>query len=142
MEEALGNVFSILLCSVLMFMVPLMYVRERMEYMTQINVTAETVEFVDSVRNTGIITKDMYEVYMRQVLRAGGDVKLTHSVCGVGSNQTTVVEYDRQDIEELLYTQGTDYGLRREDYFRVCVTANGGKSVICAYGGCIRNERY
>ena len=62
MENAFGRIVSIMVCVVLMFIIPFMYAEKRTEYVQQLYVTEKTVEFVDSVRNTGRITKDMLEL--------------------------------------------------------------------------------
>lgn len=147
MENAFGSIISIMLCVVIMFFIPFKYAEKRTEYMQQLYVTEKTVEFVDSVRNTGKITKDMLELYKRQIDGIQGrlQIKMTHVVHGVSGAIQTDTEYDMNDIEHVVYDNNQDYGFRKEQYFKVLVTKTDkyqNTAVVCTYGGYIRNETY
>ena len=147
MENAFGRIVSIMVCVVLMFIIPFMYAEKRTEYVQQLYVTEKTVEFVDSVRNTGRITKDMLELYKRQIDGLSGRrlIKMTHVIHGVSGKEQTDAEYDISDIEREIYENNRDYGFRKDEYFKVLVLKNGkygGVDAVCTYGGYIRNETY
>ena len=147
MENAFGRIVSIMVCVVLMFIIPFMYAEKRTEYVQQMYVTEKTVEFVDSVRNTGRITKDMLELYKRQIDGLSGrrQIKMTHVIHGVSGKEQTDTEYDISDIEREIYENNRDYGFRKDEYFKVLVLKSGkygSADAVCTYGGYIRNETY
>lgn len=72
MYDVLEKIFAIILAVMLMFFFPLLDAFERMDDLSYLSVYSATVKFVDSVRNTGKITPDMYFEF-KQVLDATGN---------------------------------------------------------------------
>lgn len=72
MYDVLEKVFAIILAVLLMFFFPLLDAFERMDDLSYLSVYTATVKFVDSVRNTGKITPDMYFEF-KQILDATGN---------------------------------------------------------------------
>ena len=72
MYDVLEKVFAIILAVILMFFFPLLDSFERMDDLAYLSVYSATVKFVDSVRNTGRLTPDMYFEF-KQVLDATGN---------------------------------------------------------------------
>ncbi len=80
MYDVLEKIFAIILAVILMFFFPLLDAFERMDDLSYLSVYSATVKFVDSVRNTGKITPDMYFEF-KQVLDATGNtytIELLH----------------------------------------------------------------
>lgn len=72
MYDVLEKVFAIILAVILMFFFPLLDSFERMDDLSYLSVYSATVKFVDSVRNTGRLTPDMYFEF-KQILDATGN---------------------------------------------------------------------
>lgn len=150
MDEVFGKVVTILLMVCLLFVAPYLYAYQRMCTMEELFVTAKTIEFVDAVRNTGVISRDMLTIYERnlQTLYHRYTADYTQLVYGTagsfGDTGLTRLEYDREDIVKAVYEENEEYVLRADDYFKVTVVkkAQTGDAAICVYGGYIHNERY
>jgi len=72
MYDILEKIFAVLIAVVLMFFFPLLDVFERMDDLSFMTVYASTVKFVDTVRNTGRITPELYFEF-KQILDATGN---------------------------------------------------------------------
>lgn len=77
MEDSLITIFSIILAVLLMFIFPLMDTWERQDDISYMSVYANVVEFVDSARNLGYITSDMYYSFLRSVYSTGNSYQIT-----------------------------------------------------------------
>lgn len=75
MEDSVITIIAIFLAAILMFVFPLMSVSDRLDDITQLTVQAETTQFVDSVRQKGIITSDEYYKFIKAVT-LGGKISL------------------------------------------------------------------
>lgn len=80
MEDSLITIFSIILAAILMFIFPIMNTWERQDDISYMSIYADTVEFVDSARNLGYITLDMYESFLKSIYATGNtyDITLEH----------------------------------------------------------------
>lgn len=65
--NAFGKIVSILIAVILLFLCPTQYMAQKQDILMQQYVTTETSYFIDSSRNLGYITKQMYEEYMRRI---------------------------------------------------------------------------
>ena len=128
--------------------------------MQQTYILTETICFVDSVCNKGILYSDLYIDYLNKIQKSDKiyKVKLEHiknsenSIeksnnssekldSGVGDidNQLTDIDYTEQILEELK-TDGSHKFLEN-DIFRIEVVDNN-DNVVVFYGGCIKDEDY
>lgn len=122
----------------------------------------DTVQFVDSVRNTGVLTDAMFERYQNQIRRrqSGLEVYMVHTTDSMhlgetGIEQTAVIRTE-DEIQESLTDSG-EYRFKKGDYFRVEVKkkisdyqtvlygnpVNGiesARTVYVYYGGSVRYE--
>ena len=129
MEDSLIVIFSMILAVILMFVFPIMDTWERQDDISYMMVYAATVEFVDSARNLGYITTNMYDEFLTNISATGNkyDVTLEHreriySINGYKNIYTT-------QIEEVLYGNGAlnnsainnTYSMKAGDYLYVSV---------------------
>lgn len=129
MEDSLIVIFSMILAVVLMFLFPIMDTWERQDDISYMMVYSATVEFVDSVRNMGYITTNMYDDFLTNISATGNkfDVTLEHreriySINGYKNIYTT-------QIEDVLYDGGAlnnnnisnTYPMKAGDYFYVSI---------------------
>jgi len=119
MDGALWKVLAFLLCAVLMFLFPLMAVLDRQDDITYNIVLAECNRFVDTCRDTGYITPDMYQEFTERVNSTGNTytIRLSHikrsvtpvykqingSLSFTGEYEIIHVNYGEQDILSVLY---------------------------------------
>ncbi len=73
MGDVLEKIFAVILIVILMFFFPLLDSFERMDDLSYMTVYSATVKFVDSVRNTGHITPQMYTEFL-QMIDATGNI--------------------------------------------------------------------
>ena len=77
MEDSLITIFSIILAVLLMFIFPIMDTWERQDDISYMSIYATIVEFVDSARNLGYITEDMYNSFLRSIYATGNRYEVT-----------------------------------------------------------------
>lgn len=145
--NAFGKIVSILIAVVLLFLCPIQYMAQKQDILMQQYVTTETSYFIDSSRNLGYITKQMYEEYMRRIELGNNlyDVELTHYhvVYYKGDGEQVNSDYNEMsiysgeeedtyrrymcyytpDILEALYSEESDhiYKMNQDDYLTIKV---------------------
>lgn len=161
MEDSLIVIFSIILAVILMFLFPIMDTWERQDDISYMSVYSSVVEFVDSARNLGYITTNMYDKFVQQVNATGNryDITIEH--------RKRIYEIDAYKnvytttIEGILYsgdsTANNKYPMSAGDYLYVSVKNTNKtqstllKDVLYAspqetfkigvpYGGMVRNN--
>lgn len=162
MEQAFGRIVAVFTAVIMLFIAPLVINLQRQENLIHLAVMQHTVEFVDSVRNMGVLTEDMlfrYESQIRQ-LKGGLEIFMTHTQENIqeknGQVEVVQVLNTECEIREALDTSGS-YELQMGDYFRVEVKKpqsgfdgflygwswednEKSKAVYAYYGGSIRYE--
>lgn len=124
MEDSLITIFSIILAVLLMFIFPLMDTWERQDDISYMSVYANVVEFVDSARNLGYITKDMYDSFIRSVYATGNSYQITlehrnFELVPDFESGVYVNTYTNSIIEKL--NSDGRYDMEQGDYFYVSV---------------------
>lgn len=142
MENAFGRVASVLALAIAVFIAPLYMSFQKADYMRSIMVTVKTTELVDAVRNTGQLTRDMYDNYSRSLSGLGlvCDIQMEHKRCGLYGNDNVWISTTGEEIREKLYSE-EKYDFMAGDYFKIIVYDSSKKTVISYYGGSVRNER-
>lgn len=146
MSDAFSKMVAILLAVVMMYIVPVFYMREEADRLRQTYILETIVSFTDGVRSTGILGKKDYDVLMDELggLNEIYTLELTHCISRV-DNTTNVSEYyaDRYYNEQILsvFEAGEDYYLKKADYLKV-VVKDRNKDIIAWYGGSVRYEAY
>ena len=124
MEDSLITIFSIILAVLLMFIFPLMDTWERQDDISYMSVYANVVEFVDSARNLGYITDDMYYSFLRSVYSTGNRYQITlehrNFELAPGFESGVYVNTYTNSIINKLNTTGR-YDMEAGDYFYVSV---------------------
>lgn len=159
MEDSLIVLFSIILAVFLMFIFPLMDTWERQDDISYMYIYASVVEFVDSARNLGYITEDMYTSFLQSVQSTGNRYEITMEhrnfelVPGFESG-VYINTYTNSIVNKL--TSDGRYDMSAGDYFFVSIKntnktqATQLKEVVYAgyqetfkigvpYGGMVRN---
>lgn len=80
MEDSLIIIFSMILAVLLMFLFPIMDTWERQDDISYMAAYSTVVEFVDSARNLGYVSKDMYDNFLQHLNATGNryDITLEH----------------------------------------------------------------
>lgn len=124
MEDSLITIFSIILAVLLMFIFPLMDTWERQDDISYMSVYANVVVFVDSARNLGYITDDMYYSFLRSVYSTGNRYQITlehrNFELVPGFESGVYVNTYTNSIINKLNTTGR-YDMEAGDYFYVSV---------------------
>ena len=120
MEDSLSIVFAMMVALILMFIVPLMDTWELQDNLSYVVTYAAVTDFVDTVRNTGYISSEVYGSFLTTLGATGNtyDVTMEHR------------EFN-EDIDAYLNTytntinatlnSGNIYKLDKYDYFYVTV---------------------
>ena len=144
MEDIYGKVVSLLLGIVILFLIPVLYEKERMENLVQVSLMTETEYLVDGVCNTGVMTKQMFDKYREKLQVYGGcNIELIHTKSKFTADSQTgeikeqlICVYEDEMIK-ILETEGS-YGFRRGDFLRIQVKKDG--KILLYYGGTITYE--
>lgn len=133
MGDSLSTVFTMIIAAIVMFLFPMLDSFERQDDLSYMAVYTATVDFVDAVRNTGVLTKEMYDSYLTQILGTGNtyDVTLEHREYKVvpgaaaGTSEIVYLNHYSSEIEDYLYSDSVDtpykYPFNKGDYFYVSV---------------------
>ena len=134
MGDSLSTVFMILMAGILMFFFPMLDSWERQDDLSYMAVYTATVDLVDAVRNTGVLTKEMYDSYVTQIYGTCNtyDITLEHRAYkvvpdGAGGSEVIYLNHYSSEIESKLYSgdattgEGYRYPFNKGDYFYVSV---------------------
>lgn len=143
MENAFGKIISILLLVVLIYIVPLKYYMDKNQALEEMYVSTKTIELVDSVRNTGFVTKEMYDQYLSLIHNMNNlyKIKLEHIIYLKSEEKGFREKQYVTDIENDLYSNGI-YNFKIDDYFKIQVRKTSNNELVSYYGGYIKNESY
>lgn len=121
MEDSLIVIFSIIIAVILMFLFPIMDTWERQDDISYMAVYSTTVEFVDSARNLGYITPEMYTQFLQNIGATGNryDVTIEHRRRIYELNGYLNVYTNT--IEETLLKENKNYEMKAGDYLYVSV---------------------
>lgn len=130
MGDSLSTVFMIIMAGILMFFFPMLDTWERQDDLSYMAVYTATVDFVDAVRNTGVLTKEMYDSFITQIYGTCNTYDVTlerreYKVIpdGAGGSEVIYLNHYSSEIEDKLYsaTAGNRYTFNKGDYFYVSV---------------------
>lgn len=143
MGEAYGTVAAIMLSVYMMFIMPLnnmLYENEKLEQMYIVN---EITYFVEQVRNTGCIDKNMYLSLEKKITGLSNryNIMITHYKSIYNEDKSEIIYFGEENylwnIKEVL-ENGDTYNMSKNDYIKVSVS--DGDSMTACYGGSIKNE--
>lgn len=164
MNDAFGKITGFLLAAILLFIVPVSFYANRQRNLIQLHIINKSIQFIETVENTGIITKDMYYGLEDSVLVMGGryviELEKSNPIYNMDEEgvyvKTEEKYYTAQLLEELesadcIYFEEGDYIYLRitkieksvldmlGDFF---VGNMSDDETIAFYGGYIKNESY
>ncbi len=129
MGDSLSIVFTVIVAVVIMFIFPTLDTWERQDDLSYMAVYSATTDFVDAVRNTGVITPSMYNSFYTQLLGTTNTYKVTLEhreylvVPKAGAAGETEIDYlyhYTSEIEGIL-DSGNNYTFDKGDYIYVSV---------------------
>lgn len=170
--NALSKMSAIIIAILLLFLFPLLYLAQKQDAVTQAYISETTGNLVDAIKNSGYLTTDMYDEFIRKIDLSNNvyEVKIEHSHWVLtpiydASDQFTgdynkyrINTYEDDILEEIYHGSGI-YKLTQGDYIVFTVynknktfasrlqeniyqTAMEGKQIFTTYGGVIRDENY
>lgn len=120
MEDTLSIVFALIISILIMFLFPLMDTWDLQDNLSYVTTYATVVDFVDTVRNTGYISPEVYYAFETKLETTGNtfDVTMEHRkfIEDVSNYQNVYTN----DIMAKI-SSGTNYELDKYDYFYVTV---------------------
>lgn len=157
--DSFGRIIEWILVVSFLFLLPIYYMALKQDAINQIYVTTETSYFIDSIRNCGYFTKQMYDTYEKKLMATNESYQITlvhykYTVLEEESNQYRG-EYEYIPIERL--EKEEKYYFQRGDYIKAEVknqsktlssrisqllfkTEIGTNQIQVIYGGAIRDE--
>ena len=146
LNDSFSKIVAILLAVILMFIVPVFYMREESDRLKQTRIIEEITFFVDGVRNTGILSREDYSRLENILYSLGGGYRISishysHILDETGKevlyNQVANFEGEIMDCFE----KNMDYYLKKHDYLKLIVKNSNGE-VLAWYGGSVKYEAY
>lgn len=117
MGDSLITVIAIFLAAILMFIFPLMSVSERNDDIAQLSVQTATAEFVDNVRNTGILTEENYSKFAQTIAATGNSYDIEMEIKRLDENPGKKTAWGAKDKigENLYYSEVTSQIINQLD---------------------------
>lgn len=168
--DAFGRIVEIIVTAVLLFLVPLNYMAQKQDIISQSYVMSETAYLVDSVRNLGYLSKSMYETYLGKLRETNHVYRVELNHYSKRADREEGTENYRyhyygiytEDILDSLYSEENHSALYRfsqGDFFQMSVKNQdktlaskigeailgqsiSGPQIAAVYGGGIRDEIY
>lgn len=168
--DSFSKIIAIFLAVILLFISPLLYMAQKQDSISQLYVLSETSKFIDSIKNSGYVSQNMYEDFIKKIDSTGNlyEIELTHChkrvepLVDINTNdilQDFSVFYYNTYEDEIFeaFDMGRDYYFNRGDYISIHVI-NSNKTmavsllenllsrdiedtqIIVTYGGMIRDE--
>ena len=108
--DSFGKIIGIYIGIVLMFIFPILYFAQKQDAITQTYVLTETSYFVDSIKNSGYITDDMYQRFIKKLDATNHlytiEIEHSHPVINPVYDEKTNVFMD--EFREHIYITYTD----------------------------------
>jgi hypothetical protein len=168
--NAFSKIITFLLAAIILFLGPLLYMAQKQDAISQVYISNETTKFVDSIKNTGFLTRTMYMDYIQKIDQTNNLYKIeiahSHKVVEPLYDEDTgtfLNDYDTYYTntyqDEILgkFDQGEDYNFSQGDYISVTVVNRSktlatklmelfyraeipDEQILVTYGGMIRDE--
>lgn len=127
--EAFSKIVAIFVAVILLFFAPLIYTAQKQDLILQTYVLSVTTAFVDTVKSTGKITKNLYNNFISQLDQTGNlytiHLERSKKVFYPGeANDSYFVSYESSfepDILTEIYEESGVYHFNQGDYFSVQV---------------------
>lgn len=130
MGDSLSIIFTVIVAVIIMFIFPTLDTWERQDDLSYMAVYSATTDFVDAIRNTGVLTPGMYDSFYRQLLGTTNTYKVTlehreYMIVPRSGDPANPVEVDylyhyTSEIESVL-NAGNNYTFDKGDYIYVSV---------------------
>ena len=146
MGDSFSKMVAILLAVILMFIVPVFYMKEESVRLKQTRIIEEVTFFVDGVRNTGILSREDYQRLEKILYNLGGGYRIymSHYSHMMDEDNKEVLfnvnaDYEGQILET--FNKGEDYYLNKQDYLKVIVK-DSDEQIVAWYGGSVKYEAH
>lgn len=168
--ESFSKIVAIFLAVILLFISPLLYLAQKQDSISLLYVSGETTKLIDNIKNSGYISKRMYDNFIKSIDRTGNlyRIEITHSHRKVEPLMDVNTDAILQDYSVYFYNtyeaeifeafdRNEDYYFNRGDYISIQVS-NKNKTtavsilesilskdiedtqIVVTYGGMIRDE--
>ncbi len=140
MDNPISKIAALIILVLVCILMPVKQAFERIKYIGTVTMTSYTIEFVDTIRNNGIISEQLLNEfrYKMQVASNGkvssDNIKIEHCVFESDGNKRF---YSSSDIEAVIYNEHW-YDVSYNDYIKVTVI-DINNELVTLYGGYIKN---
>ena len=168
--NSFSKVVAILIAVFVMFIGPLLYMAQKQDAISQVYVSNETTKIVDSVKNTGFLSRTIYMDFIQKIDKTSNLYKIEiahiHRIVEPLYDENTGLfqnDYDTyytntyQDAVYEAFDQGEDYYFSRGDFISITVVNRTktlatrimelfyrsdipDEQILVTYGGMIRDE--
>ena len=129
MGDSLSVVFAMIMSILMLFFFPMLDSWERQDDLSYMVVYSATVDLVDAVRNTGLLTNDMLEDYEYLLSSTGNsfDIVLEHREYKVvpgataGTSEVVYLNHYTNEIKNKFEVSDGKYTFNKGDYFYISI---------------------
>jgi hypothetical protein len=170
--NAFSKIVAIFIAIIIMFIAPLLYMAQKQDTISQTYVSNETTNFIDSIKNTGVLSAETYQAFIGKIDVTNNlyniEIVHAHKVVEPIYYENTGLFLDDYDTyyintyqEDILATfdEGKDYYFSQGDYISITITNRSktmatrimeafyktdipDEQILVTYGGLIRDENY
>lgn len=168
--NAFSKIIAIIITVILLFLTPMLYMAQKQDIISQSYVSSEATKFIDSIKNSGYISIEMYMDFVKKIDATNNlyNIEIVHSHKVVeplyDENSSTFLEdYDTyyyntyQDEILEVFDQRKDYEFFQGDYISIIIKNRTktiatrlmelfyssdipDEQILITYGGMIRDE--
>lgn len=168
--DSFSKMIAIFLAAILMYITPLLYMAQKQDSISQIYIYSETSRFIDSIKNSGYVSRNMYEDFIKRIDKTGNlyEIEVTHChrrvepLVDINTNDILrdfSIYYYNTYADEIFeaFDLNQDYYFNRGDYISIKVTNRNkttaisilesflsrdieDQQILVTYGGMIRDE--
>lgn len=123
MEDSLSIIFAVIVALLLMFLFPMIDTWEMQDNLSYVVVYSAVTDFVDTVRNTGYISQELYDNFEAKLYATGNTYSVTMEHREFNEDLRVYLNTYTNEIEATLAKADNNniYRLDKYDYFYVTV---------------------
>jgi len=159
--NAFGKIIEILVTTILIFFIPLYFMACKNECIEQCYIQNEAIYFIDSIRNTGCLTRQMYDTFEGKIKVMKREYNIEFSYFekrqNSGISNISYVLHRKEEILEKLSLNDGKISWRQGDYVNIKIQGKADQiktvlfrffmkrnmdlsGIYVTYGGTIRDD--
>lgn len=162
--NSFGRIVDIIVLIIMTFIIPILYMAQKEDYVLETAITTQTAFFTDTIRNNGYIDEEGYNAFYDWLIKSNNlyDIEISHykKVVIEDENNGYIMDYEYVSNDEIIkqITKNEKYEMKIGDFISVNVVGKDNtfgtkifnmltgidttNKISVSYGGVIRDENY